>query len=71
MIGVRHETSAHRHRTSTVLSASSPGRTPMGVVAWPTEQRGRVLLDAAAAIERVPELLGVTSHLIATARRVR
>jgi hypothetical protein len=29
----------------------------MGVVAWPTEQRGRVLLDAAAAIERVPELL--------------
>ena len=43
----------------------------MGVVAWPTERRGRVLLDAAAAIERVPELLGVTSHLIATARRVR
>jgi hypothetical protein len=31
----------------------------------------RVLLDAAAAIERVPELLGVSSHLIATARRAR
>jgi hypothetical protein len=29
----------------------------------------RVLLDSAAAIERVPELLGVSSHLIATARR--
>jgi hypothetical protein len=43
----------------------------MGVIAWPTEQRGRVLLDAAATIERVPEQLGVNSHLIATARRVR
>ena len=31
----------------------------------------RVLLDAAAAIERGPELLGVSSHLIATARRAR
>lgn len=31
----------------------------------------RVLLDAAAAIERGPELLGASSHLIATARRAR
>lgn len=29
----------------------------------------RVLLDFAAAIERVPELLGISSHQIATARR--
>lgn len=29
----------------------------------------RVLLDAAQAIERVPELLGVSPHLICTARR--
>ena len=32
-------------------------------VAW------QVLLDAARALERVPELLGLSPHLIATARR--
>ena len=29
----------------------------------------RVVLDAAAALERVPELLGLSPHLLATARR--
>lgn len=34
-----------------------------------SEQDRRVVLDTAAALERVPELIGIGPHLLATARR--
>jgi SAM-dependent methyltransferase len=36
---------------------------------WPVPSAREVLLESARAIEAVPELLGLSSHLLATARR--
>ena len=44
-------------------------RSPISRSGWPRPEARAVVLDAARALERVPELLGLSPHLLATARR--